>query len=67
MGMKMSRQEANRRILEAIHDMVEAFPDWRFHQILQNIGVEKPGQDQWYEESEETLKNTKVNSLCSTM
>lgn len=63
----MNRQEANRRILEAIHDMVETCPDWRFHQILQNIGVEKPGLDQWYEESEETLKNTKVNNLCSTM
>ena len=47
--------------------MVETCPDWRFHQILQNIGVEKPGQDQWYEESEETLKNTKVNNPCSTM
>ena len=54
-------------IVETIKDMVELYPDWRFHQILQNIGVEKPAQDQWYEESEETLKNTKVNNLCSTM
>lgn len=63
----MSRQEANRMIVETIKDMVELYPDWRFHQILQNIGVEKSGQDQWYEESEETLKNTKVNNSCSTM
>lgn len=63
----MNRQEANRMIVETIKDMVELYPDWRFHQILQNIGVEKPAQDQWYEESEETLKNTKVNNPCSTM
>ena len=56
----MARQEANLKILERIHGMVKSCPNWRFHQILQNIGVEKPGQDQWYEESEETLKNTKV-------
>ena len=56
----MTRQEANRRIVEAIKDMVEMCPDWRFHQLLQNMGVEKAAADQWYEESEETLKNTKV-------
>ena len=65
--MMMKRHEANREILEMVAKAVEEHPDWRFHQILQNIGVEKPGQDQWYEESEETLKNTKVSNLCSTM
>ena len=51
------RLEANRLIVERIKAAVEACPDWRFHQILQNIGVEQPGADQWYEESEDTLKN----------
>ena len=55
----MNRQEANRQILELVSKAVEAFPDWRFHQILQNFGVEKPDHDQWYEESEETLCNIK--------
>lgn len=49
------RQDANRRILGRIEAMVESHPDWRFHQILQNLGVEVPNTDQWYEESEDTL------------
>lgn len=58
----MNRQDANRKILELISMAVEAFPDWRFHQILQNIGVEQPAIDQWYEESDETLCNVKKGS-----
>lgn len=52
---KMTRQEANRKILEHIAAVVEAEPDWRFHQILQNIGIEVRGRDQWFDESVETL------------
>ena len=55
----MTRQEANRQIVEAIKDMVELYPDMRFHQILQNMGIEQPAIDQWYEESDETLCNMK--------
>ena len=54
--MKMTRQDANRKILEKIAKVVEAEPHWRFHQILQNIGIELRGHDQWFEESVETLK-----------
>jgi len=54
---KMTRQEANRKILEKIALIVEREPDWRFHQILQNIGVEDRGRDQWYDESVETLES----------
>ena len=53
----MTRLEANRFIVNLIKETVEAYPDWRFHQILQNLEVEKPGIDQWYEESTETLCN----------
>ena len=53
----MTRLEANRLIVNLIKETVEAYPDWRFHQILQNLEVEKPGIDQWYEESPETLCN----------
>jgi len=52
----MTRQEANRKILEKIALIVEQEPDWRFHQILQNIGVEDRSRDQWYDESVETLE-----------
>ena len=55
----MNRQDANRKILELVSRAVEDFPDWRFHQILQNLGAEKPAIDQWYEESDETLCNIK--------
>lgn len=55
----MTRQEANRQIVEAIKDGVELYPDMRFHQLLQNMGVEQPVIDQWYEESDETLCNMK--------
>ena len=58
----MNRQEANRKILELVSRAVEDFPDWRFHQILQNLGVEQPAIDQWYEESDETLCNVKKGS-----
>ena len=53
----MSRLAANREIVRIIAEEVEKYPDWRFHQILQNINVNKtPAVDQWYEESEDTLK-----------
>lgn len=63
----MNRQEANRKILSMLSDIVEQHPDWRFHQILQNLRINLLDQndgvvseskciDQFYEESEETLK-----------
>ena len=55
----MTRQEANRKIVELVAKAVEEFPDWRFHQILQNMGIEEPHDDQWYEESSETLSSIK--------
>lgn len=58
----MTRQEANRKILELVGTAIEEFPDWRFHQILQNMGIEQPAIDQWYEESDETLGNIKKGS-----
>ena len=54
--VKMTRQEANRKILEKIAKVVEAEPDWRFHQILQNIGIEDRDRDQWFDESVKTLE-----------
>ena len=51
----MTRIEANREILKRISEIVERFPDWRFHQILQNMGIENVGADKFYEESVDTL------------
>ena len=52
----MSRQEANRKILSILSATIEQHPDWRFHQILYNLNISLTHIDQYYEESEETLK-----------
>ena len=57
MARKMTRQEANRLILENIAKTVEDWPEWRCHQILQNLGIEDRDRDQWFDESTETLKD----------
>ena len=51
-----SRQEANRKILGLLAQAVEKNPDFRFHQLLQNFGIEIPHIDQFYEESTKTLE-----------
>lgn len=47
----------NRLIVSLLSEAVEKNPDLRFHQILQNFGVEVPNSDQFYEESSTTLSN----------
>ena len=56
------RQKCNREILKALQEAVEAFPDWRFQQILQNIGI-ADGTDKFYEESRETYFNLQDNEI----
>ena len=52
-----SRYDYNLRLLGVLEQMVADFPEWRFNQILQNIGVTVlPPKDQFYEESAETWK-----------
>ena len=55
--MHNGRLESNRLIISLLSEAVEKNPDLRFHQILQNFGVEVPNSDQFYEESSETLSN----------
>ena len=55
----MTRLEANRTIVNLIKETIAEYPVWRFQQIHQNIGLDKPGTAQWYEESTETLRNIK--------
>lgn len=63
--MAKRRQEANRKLVKVIEKLVEAYPDWRFGQILFNAQfiVRKENsldiQDPFYEESEETLERIK--------
>lgn len=48
------RQTYNRFIIDKLADAVEAYPDWRFQQILQNLNIVIPGSDMWYQESVDT-------------
>jgi len=52
-----TRIECNRAIAKKIAEAVEKFPDWRFHQLMQSLGLElgTPDWDPYYEESGETL------------
>ena len=38
----MSRQEANRKIIQELSKAVEKYPDLRFHQLLYNMDVQVP-------------------------
>ena len=58
--------KANRKILSVLSAAVEQHPDWRFHQILRNLGItlrdetktgwESMYLDQFFEESADTLE-----------
>ena len=64
MPSRNSRQEANRKILELLAQAVEKNPDFRFHQLLQNLGIEVPYTDQFYEESTKTLEILSAMASC---
>ena len=51
----MTKQNANKKILEILSEIVEAQPDWRFGQILENAGTVLQGSDMFFEKSAETL------------
>lgn len=73
-----NRQQSNRNILAEISAQVEAYPDLRFHQILQTLGIveldseiqtgkfehetTRYSSDKFYEESEETYKRVKESN-----
>lgn len=68
----MSQQPANRKLISLLSDMVEQFPDWRFHQILSNVQVNLPDTtefkclDLFYEDSEDTLKRVEQHVKTRT-
>lgn len=65
----MTRQEANNAIMSILQSTINDYPDWRFGQILSNLGIathrahttitdedeETDYQDIFFEESMETL------------
>lgn len=62
--MKDSRYNSNKEILQVLELIIDRFPNWRFHQILQNIDIiDKFGTDLFFEESNKTLKKVKNNAI----
>lgn len=59
----MTRKEANIQILSELSKLVEKYPDMRFIQLLEAIGISDPmergGKDIYYEESSYTLEYIK--------
>ena len=55
----MNRLEANRALLKLVSTVVEMYPDWRFQQLLMNVGV-VDGVDRFYEEPEMTLSRIRA-------
>lgn len=60
-----SRYDANLQIVIILNDLVSEHPDWRFQQILQNMGISsREGRDLFYEESVDTLDRLRENYLA---
>lgn len=60
--LEYNRQFYNKQIINILKDIVEAHPQLRWHQILQNCGIEEI-QDLFYEESSKTyskLRDSKI-------
>ena len=56
-----NRQKYNICILKLVADMVKQYPDLRFHQILQILEIENPGdEDLFNEESKLTFEKIKL-------
>lgn len=49
----MTRLKANQKIIELLSDTVEKNPDWRFGQLLVNVGFEYPS---FFTESVDSLE-----------
>jgi len=51
----MTRQEANRKLLELISAEIEANPDLRFNQILVNKNITKTESGSYYQQTHNTI------------
>lgn len=51
------RQECNNKIIQRLSKYLDKYPETRFLQALYNLDIVKVNEDQWYEESQDTLEN----------
>lgn len=67
----MTRKEANIQILNELTNLIEKYPDMRFIQLLEAVGISDPmergGKDIFYEESSYTLKYIKERIKSAKM
>jgi hypothetical protein len=56
----MKHLKYNLEILKDLTKIAKAYPDWRFHQMLCNVGM-RPDNDPFYEESRSTLNKLGVS------
>lgn len=54
------RVKANKAIMKLLQDVMDVYPDWRFQQLLMNVGV-VDGVDRFYEEPDTTLARLREN------
>lgn len=54
------RQSANREIVAKLAEMVEQWPEARFHQILHALEMDESNRDKFYDESVDTLAALKI-------
>lgn len=54
MDLLNTRQQCNKAIMVIIETIIAVYPDWRFQQVLTNIGIAST-EDLFYEESRKTL------------
>ena len=54
------RVKANKAILKVLQDVMKVYPDWRFQQLLMNIGL-VDGVDRFYAEPDMTIFRVKEN------
>ena len=53
------RVKANKEIIKCLEDVMKVYPDWRFQQLLMNVGI-VDGVDRFYEEPDMTLSRVKA-------
>lgn len=64
--LEYNRQFYNKQIINILKDIAEAHPQLRWHQILQNCGIEEI-QDLFYEESSKTYNKLRGSKIVKEL
>ena len=64
--LEYNRWFYNKQIINILKDIVEAYPQLRWHQILQDCGIEEI-QDLFYEESSKTYSKLRGSKIVKEL